>query len=51
MVSIDGKFQGYSFRPPKRANLESKRFGVLKTCTELCRTVDVWITVSLQKFF
>ena len=32
-------------------NPQNKRFGAQETCMELCGTVDVWITVSLQNFF
>ena len=32
-------------------NPQSKQLGVQETCTELCETVDVWITVSLPTFF
>ena len=42
-VLIDGKVQGYSFRPPKYINPQNERFGAQKACTELCGTVDVWI--------
>ena len=47
-VFIDGKVQGYSFRPP---NPQNKHFGVQETSTELCGTVDVWIIVSFPTFF
>ena len=46
-VFIDGKVQGYSFRPPTNANPQSKQLGVQKTCTKLCGTVDVWIFSEL----
>ena len=32
----------------KSTNPQNKRFGARETCTELCGTVDVWITVSFQ---
>ena len=35
----------------KSRNPQNTRFGEQKTCTELCGTVDVWITVSSQTFF
>ena len=35
----------------KSTNPHSKRFAVQETCTELCETVEVWVTVSLQTFF
>ena len=35
----------------KSTNPQNKRFGAQETCMELCGTVDVWITVSLQNFF
>ena len=50
-VFIDGKLQGYSFRPPKKTNPQKKRFNAQETCTELCRTVNAWTTVSFQAFF
>ena len=30
---------------------QSNRFGVQESLTELCGTVDVWITVSFPTFF
>ena len=48
---IDGTAQGYSFSPPKNTNPQSNHLGVQETCAELCRTADVWITVSFLKFF
>ena len=41
-------FRDTHFVLRKRTNSQSKRFGAQGTCTELCGTVDVWITVSLQ---
>ena len=35
----------------KSTNPRTERFGVQKTCTEMRRTVDVWVTVSLQTNF
>ena len=35
----------------KSTNPQNKRFGAQETCTELCGTVDVWITVSFQTVF
>ena len=35
----------------KSTNPQNKRFGAQKICTELCGTVDVWITMSFQTFF
>ena len=35
----------------KRTNTQNKRYGAEETYTELCRTVDVWITLSFQTFF
>ena len=35
----------------KSTNPRTERFGVQKSCTEMCRTVDVWVTVSLQTNF
>ena len=45
------RFSDTHFVPKKCTNPQSKRFGVHKTCTELCRTLNVWIIVSLQTFF
>ena len=47
--SFDGKVQGYSFLSPKKykPTKQSKQFGVQETCTELCGTMVVWITVRL----
>ena len=50
-VFIDGKLQGYPFRPPKNTNPQNKRFGAQETCKELFGTVDVWVTVSFQSLF
>ena len=35
----------------KSTRLQSKHFGVEETCTELCRTVDFRVTMSLKTFF
>ena len=43
-------FRDTHFVLQKCTNPQSKRFGVHKTCTELCGTVDVWNVVSLQTF-
>ena len=50
-VFIDGIVQGYSFRPPKKYKPSNKLFGAHETCTEMCGTLDGWITVSLQTIF
>ena len=50
-VFIDGKVQAYYFCPPKKYKPTKKRFGAQETCTGLCLTIDVWITVSFQRFF
>ena len=34
----------------KSTKPQNKRFGAQETCTELCRTVDVWITMSFRTF-
>ena len=34
----------------KSTNPQNKRFGAEETCTELCGTVDVWITMRFQTF-
>ena len=47
----NGKVQGCYFDLQKSKNLQSKHFGVQKTCMELFGTVEVWITVSCQTFF
>ena len=39
------------FGHQRRANARSKRSGVNETCTELCGTVDVRITVSFPTLF
>ena len=46
---IDGKVQGYTFRPPEKK--KPTKHVVQETCTELCGTVDVCITVRLHTFF
>ena len=49
---FDGKVQGYSFLvPQENSNTQNKRYGVQETGTEICGTVDVWITVRLQTLF
>ena len=50
-VFIDGKVQGYSFRPLKKYKPTKYAVWLQGTCTELCETVDVWITVSFTTFF
>ena len=50
-VLNDGKDQQCSFCPLKCSNPHNKRFGAQETCTELCGTVDAWITVIFQTFF
>ena len=35
----------------KRTKSQNKRLGAQETCTNLCGTDDVWITVSFQTFF
>ena len=50
-VFSDGEVQNYSFRPPKCTNPQNNRFGAQETCTELCGTMDVWVTVMFQSFF
>ena len=49
-VFTNGKGQKYSHRPPISTNPQNKRFGAQETCTELCGTVDVCITVGFQTF-
>ena len=46
-----GMFRYIHFDLQKRKNLQSKQFEAQETCTELCWTMDVWITVSLPTFF
>ena len=45
------KFRYTPFVLQKYTNAQSKRFGVQEACTELCGTVDAWITLSVQTFF
>ena len=45
------KFRVTHFVLQKSTNPQNKRFGAQENCTELCGTVDVWITVSFQTFF
>ena len=47
---IDGKIQGYSFRPPKKYKPTKQAFWCTRNL-QLCRTAEVWITVSFQTFF
>ena len=49
-VYFDENVQGYSSPPLKTANPQRKQFDVLEAFTELCETVDVWITVSFPTF-
>ena len=50
-IFFHGKVQVYSFCPPKSTNTESKHFRVQENFTDMCGTVDVWITVSFPTFF
>ena len=50
-VFIIENVQAYSIRPQKSSNPQSKKFGVQETCMESSGKEDVWITVSLTKFF
>ena len=45
------KFRDNLFIIQEGTNTQIKRFGVHETCTEVCRRVEVWRTVSLQTFF
>ena len=45
------KFRPIGFVFRKKPNPQNKPFGVQETCTELCETVVVWITVSFSTFF
>ena len=45
------KFRDTQFVLQKSTNPQNERFGEQRTCTDLCGTVDVWITVSFQKLF
>ena len=47
-VFIDGKFQGYSFRTPRKYKPTKQAFW---SKNEMCGTVDVWIRVSFKTFF
>ena len=51
LVFFDGIVQGYSFCPPKKYYRQGNQFVAQKTGTELCRTVDVWTTMSSPTFF
>ena len=44
-------FKDIQFVHQKSTNLQSERFGIQETCTELCRTVDAQITVSFPTFY
>ena len=44
-------FRDTHFVLQKSTNPQNKRFGAQETRTELCGTVDVWITVSFEAFF
>ena len=50
-VFIDGKAHGFSFRHPRKYKPTKQAFWCAIICTELCRSVDVWIRVSFQTFF
>ena len=45
------KFRDAHFVLQKSTNQQNKRFGEQETCTELCGTVEFWITVSVQALF
>ena len=45
------KFRDTYFVLQKSTNQQNKHFGALETFTELCGTVDVWITLNFQTFF
>ena len=45
------KFRDTPFVLQKSTNPQNMPFGAQENCTQLCGTVDVWITVSLQTFF
>ena len=45
------KFRDTHFVLQKSTDPQNKRSGAAQTCTELCGTADVWITVSFQTFF
>ena len=49
--SIVSKVQGHLFRPPKTYKPTKQAFILQETCTDLCRRVDVWITVGFPTFF
>ena len=44
-------FSDSRFRLQKSTKPQKKHFGVQETCTELCGTVDVWITVTFPTFY
>ena len=46
-----GKFRQTHFLLQESADLQYDNFGVQKGCSELCRTVDVRITLSFPTFF
>ena len=46
-----GKFRYTHFVLQKSTNPQNKQFGVQQNFTELCGTVDVWITVSFSTIF
>ena len=43
---IEGKVQGYAFRAPESRNPQNKFFGVNEICTEMCKTMQIWINVT-----
>ena len=45
------KFSDTHFVLQNGTNPQNKFFGVQETCTEMCRTVDVWITVGFPTLF
>ena len=45
------EFRDTQFVLQRRTNTWKKHVGVLKTCEELCRAVEVWFTVISQSFF
>ena len=46
-----GTFRDTYFVLQKSTKPQNKHFGVQKTCTELCRIVDVWIQVRFPALF
>ena len=51
MVFVDGRVQDTHSVLQKSTDAQSKRFGVKESCMELCGTVDIWVTLSLQTVF